>query len=394
MGRSIIKDLTAAEYERMTELAAMICESTAYTTYTYQGKNKSPLSEHDLFLKMLRGWELGLEPFASLDTLYNEHGRITMQVGAMIALVRASGHMDYYKEERSKDKCEITVHRKGDISEPVTYTYTYQDAKAMGLTKSANYQNQPDVMLFNRCASKAMRSMFNDIVQGIYVESELTDGGRNEEPLEVETEYEEPVEEVEVEEPEIEESEEIEEEPEKLEPEDEYEEGELIEDDEEELEGDEEEFDPVLDMIEQLNLQITPEQYVDGMTNFSKWCVENIPEEQYEDYNIEDWIFDVLGSTYPIYTFIDWDEESEEEFEARLLPWGPDLEKNYKGAIKTHIDLNKIGFDEEEAGDGTDYVEGEDLSEDDEPEEIVDEENDDEEEEWGSWDEDEWEDED
>lgn len=405
MGRSIIKDLTKEEYDRMVELADMICESEAYTTYTYQGKNKSKLTHHDLFLKMLRGWELGLEPFASLDTLYNEHGRITMQVGAMIALVRASGHMDYYKEERSKDECKITVHRKGDISEPVTYTYTYADAKAMGLTKSDNYKNQPDVMLFNRCASKAMRSMFNDIVQGIYVEGELSDGTPEEEPWDDDSAVKQTKEKAPKKSKEAVKEEIVEEDEIDVEPEDEYEEGELIDEIDEEPEElaaneieEDDDFDPVVDMIEMMNLNATPEQYEIGMTQFGEWCAENIPDEQLEDYELSEWVFDVLGTTYPIYSYIEYDEETDEEYDERMLPWSPELDKVYKSAIKAHLELNKVGFDEDEAGDGSEddekpFEEDVAVPQDAGEDEIVDDiEDDEDDEEWGNWDEDEWED--
>lgn len=174
--RSIL-DISQEEYKRLQAFAESLAQSNM-TAYYRNGKNGPTLTAFDLFSKMLKGMELGMEPMAALDALYYERGKWAMHAQDMLGLVSASGLLEDMKVvQNDGEACIIKVKRAG-YSEYTTFEFTLSEAREAEILKNdktGNWKKRPAVMLWHRCTSKMCRGLFNDVVQGTYVIGELSD---------------------------------------------------------------------------------------------------------------------------------------------------------------------------------------------------------------------------
>lgn len=425
MMKSLI-NMQMEELEIIEWWAEQICDSEAYNSYIKDGKNK--LSVSDMVLKLAIGWEMGLSVHQTLTGLYNEHGRLTMNVDTMMAMVQASGKMTHFNIVKSTDEiCIIEAAREG--GEIQTFTFTFEDAERMGIIsndRAGNYNKQPAVMLYKRDASKMIRTMFSDIAKGMYVEGEMTSENEPDEyeDSQIRQEYvsqngsdEQLPDEKELADNLFAEGQSVlvdgetyqvygfewDEEDEiwyydigtdEMIPEDEIEEPSEV--DQEEIEDDEydeddDDFNPIEDMIEMFSLKwkdgsiLTPNQYEIGAKEFIEWCA--VRAELGEDDSLEDWILDMLEYLkYPVYSY-----EDDDGGLLSMIVWSPSFDELYKGGIETHLELNTVGFDEDEPDlSQAEEIVDEDVSQDEDDEEYDDDEEDEEEYDDFDWDDDDW----
>lgn len=87
-----------------------------------------------LVVKLQAGFELGMTPVESLNSLYIVSGRVTIWGAALIKRLRIAGWSVLYTDE-TPEKCTITV-KKGD--ESITDTFLFKDAQDSGYTSSTN----------------------------------------------------------------------------------------------------------------------------------------------------------------------------------------------------------------------------------------------------------------
>lgn len=125
--------------------------------------------------------ELGLPPMAGLQNIAVINGRPGIYGDAALAIVRASGLVESYKEEevgtRGKDDWgfRITTKRK-DSSDPHTETFTVADAKTASLWgKAGPWTNYPKRMLKFRARGFALRDVYGDVLKGLRTVEELHD---------------------------------------------------------------------------------------------------------------------------------------------------------------------------------------------------------------------------
>jgi len=83
-----------------------------------------------LVVKLQAGFELGMTPVESLNSLYIVNGRVTIWGSALIKRLRVFGWSVSYKDE-TPDKCTITVRKCDDFIED---TFTFKDAQDSGYT--------------------------------------------------------------------------------------------------------------------------------------------------------------------------------------------------------------------------------------------------------------------
>jgi len=165
--------MTALEAERLMVAARMYAESQL--SMRGFGQNRKPLTVQDVWSIMVKGYEVGFEPMASMDLVHLIDGKPTIAPQGMLALVYASGLLESIKIEGNEQQCVVTVKRKG---QPVhVETFTRAHAVAMGLDDKANWKKQFAVMLRWRCISAAFRLVFPDIIQGMYTPEELQADG-------------------------------------------------------------------------------------------------------------------------------------------------------------------------------------------------------------------------
>ena len=83
-----------------------------------------------LVVKLQAGYELGMTPVESLNSLYIVSGRVTIWGSALIKRLRLAGWNVSYQDE-TPEQCKITV-RKGD--EFIEDTFLFKDAQDSGYT--------------------------------------------------------------------------------------------------------------------------------------------------------------------------------------------------------------------------------------------------------------------
>jgi hypothetical protein len=159
---------------------------------------------------ILYGMEVGLSPIAALQRMAIIDGRPTIWGDAALALVEASGLLIKIEEriEISESKTDHqssvwphneqlpqTVHQRPDQaddgpstksrtaicqvlrsgrSEPITRTFSIEDAKRAGLwQKPGPWTDYPDRMLMMRARAFALRDAFPDVLMGLYLKEEF-----------------------------------------------------------------------------------------------------------------------------------------------------------------------------------------------------------------------------
>ena len=127
----------------------------------------------DVFAAITYGHELGLKPWAAMQSLIVIHGKVTMYADAMVALVLASGVCEYFRpvEVTAKSVTYETL-RKG--SAPCSYTFSAEDAKRAKLNNE-NYQKFPQRMLGHRAKSFLARDIYPDVLKGLQSYEEVID---------------------------------------------------------------------------------------------------------------------------------------------------------------------------------------------------------------------------
>jgi hypothetical protein len=123
------------------------------------------------------GAELGLPPMAALQNVAVIQGRPTLWGDAVPGICQ---HLvEAYKDEQigevGQDSFGVraTVTRKGR-AEPVSRTFTIEDAKRAGLWgKAGPWSQYPTRMLLMRARTFAYRDAFPDALRGLYTAEEL-----------------------------------------------------------------------------------------------------------------------------------------------------------------------------------------------------------------------------
>jgi len=131
---------------------------------------------------ILYGMEVGLSPIAALQRMAIIDGRPTIWGDAALALVQASGLLISIREEIQEDATQATGNRltaictvtRNSRAEPVTKTFSVEDAKRAGLwQKPGPWTDYPKRMLAMRARAFALRDAFPDVLAGLYLREEL-----------------------------------------------------------------------------------------------------------------------------------------------------------------------------------------------------------------------------
>lgn len=136
----------------------------------FQGKPE------DTFVTVLMGKELGINPIMALTAIVVIQGTVTLKVQTMGAVIRSKCPEAIIDIKTDHEKRTVTVHMKRN-KDDVGYT-SYWDmdmAKTMGLAGKDNWIKQPMNMLKARALSDAYRTVFPDILLGLYSFEEITD---------------------------------------------------------------------------------------------------------------------------------------------------------------------------------------------------------------------------
>ncbi len=156
--------------QNLTE-AMKFCEMLAESSIIPQNFRGKP---GDILVAIEWGMEVGLKPMQALNNIAVINGRPSIWGDAALALVRASGLLEYIDERVEGDTAVCRIKRKG---EPETIrTFSMEDADRAGLTKKPGpWQQYPKRMLQMRARAWALRDVFPDVLSGIAIAEEAQD---------------------------------------------------------------------------------------------------------------------------------------------------------------------------------------------------------------------------
>ena len=120
------------------------------------------------------GAELGLAPMQALQNIAVVNGRPAVWGDAALALVRASGLMEYVHESVTAGVATCRIKRRGEPE--ATRTFSEADAKRANLWgKGGPWTQYPQRMLQLRARAFALRDVFPDVLRGLAVGEEARD---------------------------------------------------------------------------------------------------------------------------------------------------------------------------------------------------------------------------
>jgi len=151
--------------EEMMRLAKAIAGSSIIPS-AYRNK------PGDIVVCVMTGRELGLDFMQSLRGMHVINGKAILSAQAMVGLCQRHSVCKYFVlVESTNKKATYSTHRVGDPS-PTTYSYTIEMASKAQLTKGPTWQRHPDAMLRARAQSALARTVYSDLMMGIYEHGE------------------------------------------------------------------------------------------------------------------------------------------------------------------------------------------------------------------------------
>jgi hypothetical protein len=124
------------------------------------------------FAIILAGRELGLSPMQALRSIHIIEGKPTMSADLMLALVKRSPRCRYFKMVESTEKA-ATYETDREGEGPTRMSFTLDEAKAASLTGKDNWRKFPSAMLRARCIAALARTVYPDVLLGVYETDEL-----------------------------------------------------------------------------------------------------------------------------------------------------------------------------------------------------------------------------
>jgi hypothetical protein len=124
----------------------------------------------DVAAAIMRGRELGLDPFDALGSIYIVHGRVGYYAEFMRRRIIQAGHK-FRVVENTDSRCVLEGIRKGD-TEATRATFTAEQAKRAKI----NLGDYPADKLLARATSRLCRQVFPDVLAGSVIAEDLIDG--------------------------------------------------------------------------------------------------------------------------------------------------------------------------------------------------------------------------
>lgn len=122
------------------------------------------------------GSALGLQPVVAMMELYVVKGRPCMSAKLMNALIRKAGHRIAISSDANR--ATVTIFRRDDPENPVTTSFTTDQAQKAGLMGKDTWKYYTTTMLINRALSACARLAVPELLLGIgHTPDELGDDG-------------------------------------------------------------------------------------------------------------------------------------------------------------------------------------------------------------------------
>ena len=130
----------------------------------------------DVMATIMTGAELGLLPMQSVRAIDMVKGRPTLKAEAQVALVRRRKDVcEYFRLVESSDRVAIYETRRAGDPGPTRLSFSIEQAQRAGLTGNPTWAKHPEAMLRARCSSALCRTVYSDLLLGIYDPDEVSD---------------------------------------------------------------------------------------------------------------------------------------------------------------------------------------------------------------------------
>lgn len=119
---------------------------------------------------------LGIPMGIAMNHAYFVHGRLSWSASFIVALVRRSPDCEtFYVSESKPDSATVTYKRKGEPQNK--YTFTIAQARQAGWIKGGGqWDKRPDIMCRWAALRECARMVWPDVVAGVYMPDEITNG--------------------------------------------------------------------------------------------------------------------------------------------------------------------------------------------------------------------------
>ena len=131
--------------------------------------------QNKIMVGIMAGAEVGLTPFAALQSIAVIGNNPSLWGDGALALVQASGLLNDMEETDDGQTATCRLNRKGRET-PIIRTFSMDDAKKAGLAgKSGPWSQYPARMRQMRARAFALRDGFSDVLKGLHIAEEARD---------------------------------------------------------------------------------------------------------------------------------------------------------------------------------------------------------------------------
>jgi hypothetical protein len=131
--------------------------------------------QNKIMVGIIAGAEVGLTPFAALQSIAVIGNNPSLWGDGALALVQASGLLDDMEETDDGDEATCRLNRQGRKT-PIIRTFSMEDAKKAGLAgKAGPWTQYPARMRQMRARAFALRDGFSDVLKGLHIVEEARD---------------------------------------------------------------------------------------------------------------------------------------------------------------------------------------------------------------------------
>lgn len=128
-----------------------------------------------IMVGIMAGAEVGLTPFAALQSIAVIGNNPSLWGDGALALVQASGLLEDMEETDDGHTATCRLNRKGRTT-PIVRTFSMDDAKKAGLAgKAGPWSQYPTRMRQMRARAFALRDGFSDVLKGLHIAEEVRD---------------------------------------------------------------------------------------------------------------------------------------------------------------------------------------------------------------------------
>jgi len=125
------------------------------------------------FAIITMGQELGLGPWASLNSIFVVHGKPSLSGAAIMALLQGSGLLEDWKHDDDGETATVKMKRIGQETWHEA-TFSQADAERAGLARKDTWRQYPSTMRMWRAITLCARPLFADALHGFgYTPEEL-----------------------------------------------------------------------------------------------------------------------------------------------------------------------------------------------------------------------------